>query len=82
MALVRTANGGNHRGVARRGEPVVNRRPDATALDWRIARPVMAGNQQQHPVASSNRTVEGMIDRGPSGIERHPMEIEHAVRLH
>ena len=62
MASVRAANGGNARCVPRSGKPIVNGRADAAALDRRLARPVMTGNEQDNPVAGVNRLLETAVD--------------------
>src|SRR5207302_528854 len=81
MASVRAANGGNARRVPRSGKPIVNGRADAAALDRRLARPVMTGNEQDDPVARVNRLLENTVDRSPRGVEGHPVEVEHPIRL-
>ena len=81
MAPVRTANGGNARRVPRSGKPIVNGRADAAALDRRLARPVMTGNEQDNPVAGVNRLLETAVDRAPRGVEGHAVEIERPIGL-
>jgi len=81
MAPVRTANGGNARRLPRSGKPIVNGRADAAALDRRLARPVMTGNEQDEPVASVNCLLETAVDRAPGAVEGHPVEVEHPIGL-
>jgi len=76
MTPVGAAHGGDIGGVARRGEPVVDGGADTPALDRRIARPVVAGDQQQHAVPGRNRLLKPTVDRLPRAIEVHPVEIE------
>lgn len=80
MARVRTADGGDHRGMARGGEPVMDSGPDATTSDRCFARPVVPGNQQQHTIAGRNRPLERLIDGRPGRSERHSVQIERAIR--
>jgi hypothetical protein len=80
-----TAMGASHCGDMLRmpgcREPVMNRGPDATALDGWFAGPMMARNQQKNAVAACYCLLERMVDRGPCTIEVHAMKIEHPVRL-
>jgi hypothetical protein len=55
--------------------------PDLAALDRRIARAVMPGNQQNHTVSSRDRLLQAAIDRLPGTVERHPVKIERAVGI-
>lgn len=52
---------------------------DAPALDRRSAGAVMAGDEQQDPLAGGDRPFERAIDRLPGGVEAHPVEVENAV---
>ena len=81
MASVRAANRGNARRVPRSGKPIVNGRADAAALDRRLARPVMTGNEQDNPVAGVNRLLETAVDGAPRTVERHPVQVEHPIGL-
>ena len=49
VAAMRAPDRGDPRRVARRREPVVDRGADSPALDRRLARPRVAGDQQQRP---------------------------------
>src|SRR4249919_2909194 len=82
MAPMRAPYGGNLVGVARRREPVMNGSADATALNGRIARPMMARHQQHDPIAARDRVFECPVDRCPGGVEIHTVKIEHPVGLH
>ena len=82
MTPMSPANRGDRAGMARSREPVVDGGPDFAALDRRIARAVVPGDQQNHAVASRNRLLEAAIDRLPGSVERHPVEIERAVRIY
>ena len=81
MASVRVPDRGDIRRVARRFEPVMHRRPNPPALDRRIARPVMPGDQQQHAIAASDCLFETAIDCLPRGVEIQAMEVEHTIRI-
>jgi hypothetical protein len=56
--------------------------PDPASRKWRIALPLMPGNQQKHPVASIDGALQRPIDRLPSAIEAMSMKIECAIRLY
>ena len=81
MASVGAANGRNPRRVARHREPVVDCGADSAALDRRIARPVVSGDQKQHAIPGRNCPFETAIDRPPRSVEVHPVEIEHSIGL-
>src|SRR4051794_32519772 len=78
MPPVRAADRGNAWRVPRSGKPVVDGRADAPARDRRLARPMMAGNEQNDTVAGVNRLLENAIDgratrcRASSGAGRAP----------
>jgi hypothetical protein len=81
MTPVSPANRCDFPRVARCGEPVVDRGPDLAALHRRVARPVMARDQEHDALAASDRLLQPSVDRGPSRIEGQTMEIEHPIRL-
>ena len=81
MAPVSSADGGDRRRVARRCKPVVHGCPDLAPLDRRLAGSMMAGDQQQHPIAASERLLEAAVDRRPGRIQAHPVEVEYAIGL-
>ena len=81
MAAMGPANGSDLRRVPGMGKPVVNGRANASAGDRRVARPVVAGDEQHDPVARADRALQPTIDRLPGGVEGHAVEIENAVRL-
>jgi hypothetical protein len=59
----------------------VDRRADLAALDWRLTRPVVAGDQQEYPILSSDRRFEPAVDRLPCLVEIHPVKVENTVRF-
>jgi hypothetical protein len=59
----------------------VNRGPDPSSLDRRFARTVVAGDQQNDPLAPGDRLFEPTVDRLPGGVERQSMEVENAIGL-
>lgn len=63
------------------GQPVVNDRPDPSALKRRIALPLMARNQQQNPLASDGRPLQRTVNRVPRPVEGVTMEVEHPIGL-
>ena len=81
MAPVRSTDGGNARRVPRSGKPVVHGRADASARDRWLARPMMAGNEQNDTVAGVNRLLENPVDRAPCTVEGHSVEVEHTIRV-
>jgi len=76
---MRTANRRDSGCMARCGQPVVDRGPDPAALHRRLASAVMAGDQEQEPVAAPDRLLERAVDRAPGGIQRHSVKVEHAI---
>ncbi len=67
--------------MARRGKPVVDRRSNPTAFDWRVAGTVMTGDEQNESLASPDRSFQVSIDRPPGHIEIHPMQVDHPIGL-
>lgn len=82
MPPMSIAHGRDTAGVAGSSEPVVYGRANPSAHDRRLARPMMARNQQQHPITPSKRLLQRPVDRGPGVIQVHTMKIERAIRLH
>jgi len=76
---MRATHGSNFASVPGRRQPVVNRGSDSATLDRRFARPVVAGNQENDAIASADRLIECVIDRAPSLVEVHPMQVDDAV---
>ena len=81
MTAVGAAHGGDVRGMAGSGQPIVNRCSDAPALDRGLARPMMARDQEQHPLTASDGLFEAAIDRRPSAVEVHAVKVQDSVRL-
>jgi hypothetical protein len=79
MTPMRPADGSNVSSMARGSEPIMDGGADAPALDRRLTRAVMTGDQENDAVAACNRLIEATVDRDPSRVEVHPMEIDHAV---
>lgn len=79
MTPMRSADGGDFTSVTGGTEPVVNRRTDPAALDWRFTRAMVTGYQKQHPVAPHNCPVERTVDRQPRAVEIKPMKVEHLI---
>jgi hypothetical protein len=67
--------------MARGGQPVVNGGSNAPALNRRLARTMMAGNQQNEPVATRDCLLDPPVDGSPGSIEIHSVKIEHPVGL-
>lgn len=81
VALVRAANRGDPRGMTGRSQPVVDRSAYPPALHRRLARPLMAGNQEDEPVAGVDRPFERKVDRLPCTIEIVAVQVDHPVGL-
>ena|SRR5437763_6837204 len=79
MPPVRAADRGNAWRVPRSGKPVVDGRPDAPARDRWLARPMMAGNEEDDPVARVNRLLQSAVDRAPRTLESHSVKVEDPI---
>jgi hypothetical protein len=55
VAAVSATDGGNISSMAGGGEPIVDSRADGTAAHRRLARALVAGDQQDKAVASGDR---------------------------
>ena len=82
MTAMSSSNGGDPAGVAGGREPVVDGGANLPALDRRLARPGMAGNQKNDTVAALDRLVETSVDRGPGLVEGMAMKVDDPIRLH
>lgn len=81
MAPVGTSHGRDMGCVARGSEPVVHGCADPAAPDRRLARSVMAGDQQHQAVAARDRLLQAPVDRRPRLVERHAVQVQNAIRL-
>lgn len=81
MATVRRSHCSDARGMPGYAQPVVNGSPNPTANEWRIPLAFMAGYQQQHPFAGSNRLLQRSVDRFPGPVEAVAMEVENPVGI-
>lgn len=81
MTSVGAADRSDRAGVARCREPVVNRGPDAAALNRRFSRTVMASDQKDNSLAPADGLLKPAIDCVPRGIEGQAVKIEDTVRL-
>ncbi len=79
MAAMRGSHRSDARGMARRGEPIVNGRPDPAARHRRLALPLMTGDEQDYPVARGRGLLQRMIDRVPRPVEIVTVKIECAI---
>lgn len=75
------SNCGNLGRMAGRCEPVVNRGADAATLHGRLARTMVAGDQENDPLALSDCIFKTPVDCCPSRFQIHPVKIKHSVRL-
>lgn len=81
MAAVRSADRRDLRRVTRRREPVVHRGANSPALDRRIAGTMVAGDQEDEPIASRDSLFQTAVDGPPRRVEIHPVQVENPVRL-
>ena len=81
MTTVSAPYGGDISGMARSCKPVVYCGANPPSLNRRIARAMMAGDQQDDAVAAPDRLLETAIDRGPGHVEVHAVKVEYAVRF-
>lgn len=79
VAPVRPAYRGDGPGMAAMGQPIVNNRPNLSALDGRLAFPLMSGNEQDDAVPVPDCLVEHMVDGGPRSVKRVAMKVKHPV---
>ena len=75
------ANRGDRTRMARRAKPILDRGPDLAPEDWRLARAMVAGDQQNDPVAARDRLFEPAVDRFPRGIQGQSVKVEDSVQL-
>ena len=80
MAAVGRAHCSNLGGMPRSREPVMDRRPDPTPLHRRLARTMMAGDEQQKALTARDGLIEAAVDDGPSRVEVHAVQVNDAVR--
>ena len=80
VTAVRGPDRGDPRRMARSRQPVVNRGPNSPALHRRLARARVAGDQQQDPLAGSDRPLQRPVDRAPRRVEAVAVKVERAVR--
>jgi hypothetical protein len=59
----------------------MHRSTDGSSPDGRIARPVMAGDEQHDALAAADGLLKTAVDRSPSRVEAHSMKIENAIGL-
>ena len=81
VAPVRPADRRNLRRMAGYCEPVVNRGANPSALDGRVARSMVASDQQHDALVIRDRLIERPVDRRPGRVQAHAMEVEDAIRL-
>jgi len=79
MPSMRATNGRDTTGVPRRCQPIVHRRADLSALHGRLARAMVAGNQQHYPFLPRNCLLKVAVDRFPRRVEGVAMKVEHAI---
>ena len=79
MTAMCAANGGDLRRVPRSREPVVNSSPNLASADRRLARPVVAGNQENHAIAGIDGSLERAVDRLPCTVEILAVKIDGPI---
>ena len=81
MPPVRAADCGDVGSMTGDRKPVVNCSADRAAPDRRLARAMMAGDQEDDAIAVGNRAIELPVDRAPCAIEGHSVQIDDAIGL-
>jgi len=81
MSRMGSANGGDPRRVTRCREPVVNGGADLATSNRRLARPMVARNEQDKAIPGIARAFQGEIDGAPGAIEAVAVEIHDPVGL-
>lgn len=81
MPAMSAPNGRNFARMSRCREPIVNRGANGSSADRRLARSMVAGDEEQDPVAPRDRLLERAIDCSPGAIEAQSMEVDNTVRL-
>jgi len=82
MASMCSANRRDALRMARGRKPVVHGRTDLAALNWRLAQTMVSGDEQDDPVAASDRRLEATVDCPPRLVQVHAVKIEGSVRIH
>jgi len=78
---VRAANRGNVTSMTGGRQPVVDRSPDRPAPDRRLARALVAGDQEDDPIAAPHRSLQLTVDRAPGAVEGHSVEVDDPIGL-
>lgn len=81
MPAVGASNGGDSLSMTGVGEPVMDGGADSPALDRRVARARMAGDQQDHPLAVNKGIFQCPINGLPSPFEVMAVEVDNPVGL-
>ena len=81
MAPVCTPDRGDFRGMAGDRQPIVNRRPNAPALDRRLARAGMTGDEQDDAIATADGLVQAAVDRRPGPVKAVAMQVDDPIGL-
>ena len=81
MAPVSAPNRGNPGRVARGCKPVMNSGANLAALDRRLSRAMMAGDQHYHALAARDRPLKPGVDCPPGAIEVQAVKVDHSIGL-
>jgi len=81
MAPVCSTNRSDFGRVSVHREPVVNRSANPPALDGRISRAMVTGDQQDNTLMIHNGLIESAVDGRPGPIQAHAVEVESSIRL-
>ena len=81
VARVGIADRGDAAGMARRGEPVADRRADPAARGRPLAAGRLAGDQEEQPRAAGDRRFEPAVEQIVGGREVVAVQVEHHVGL-
>ena len=81
MPAMRAADRSDRMGVARGCQPAADRSSNAPANQRRIASPLVAGNEQNQPLAPRDCALEAVVDGLPCRIKAVTVEVDDSVGL-
>ena len=71
----------NARSMPGNGQPIVHGSPYPTPHQRGVTLALMARNQEQNAVSTSNGLFQRPIDRLPRPVERMTVKVEHPIRI-
>lgn len=84
MARMRRPHRRNLPGMARNGQPIAHHCANTAAHVWPLAfwSGWLAGDEQQHPLATANGVVQRVVEHPLRGVECMAVQIHRSVRRH